>query len=362
MTDTIDQYWIRHALTLAERGRFSASPNPCVGCVIVKDGKLIGEGFHERAGEPHAEVHALRMAGEQAAGATAYVTLEPCAHYGRTPPCANALVDAKVTRVVIACTDPNPLVAGKGIAILNAAGISTTVGVMENEALKLNRAFFHKITTGRPYVTLKLAASIDGRTALANGESQWITGEAARLDVQYQRLAADAIMAGTGSVITDNARLTARYPTEQAANQPLRIIIDSLCRTPLTAAVFQEQSPVLLATTNTTPPPYPEHVEVLRFPTTVNGKVPLATLINTLSERSINHLFIEAGANLAGAVLDAELADEILLYLAPTILGSDAQPLANITPLACLSDKISYRITDSRAIGDDWRFILTRKA
>lgn len=360
MTDS-DTYWMQHALNLARRGIFSASPNPRVGCVIVKNGEFIAGGWHERAGTPHAEIHALAQAGSQAQDADIYVTLEPCAHHGRTPPCADAVIAAKPKRVIIACTDPNPLVAGQGIAKLHAAGIHTTLNVCQAEAEALNRAFFHRITTGRPWVTLKLAASMDGRTALANGESQWITAAAAREDVHYHRLAADAVIAGTGSVIADNARLTARYATALPANQPLRVVIDSQLRTPAAAAIFDDPHPILIATTASRTPDYPSHAEILHFPAQ-HGKVSLAALLTALGERQINHVFIEAGANLGGAWIDADLADEILLYLAPTFLGADAHALLNIAPLVHISDKIRWQITDSRAIGDDWRFILQRKA
>ena len=299
--------WMQAALELARQGIFSTAPNPRVGCVIVKGGEAIGKGFHVRAGEPHAEAHALREAGAAARGATAYVSLEPCAHQGRTPPCADALIAAGVARVVVACRDPNPLVAGQGIARLQAAGIDVTEGVCEEEAQALNSGFFRRITTGRPFVTVKLAASLDGKTALANGESQWITSEAARADVHYHRLAADAIIAGTGSIIRDNARLTARYPTELPNQPPLRVIIDSRLRTP----------------------------------------------------RGVNNAFVEAGASLAGAFLEQNLADEILLYLAPCLLGSGARELVQLPPLQRLSDRMRARIDDCTPIGADLRLRLT---
>lgn len=348
--------YMQRALDLAARGIFSAAPNPRVGCVIVKDGQIVGEGFHERAGEPHAEVHALQQAGEAARGATVYVTLEPCAHYGRTPPCADALIAAQVAEVHVACTDPNPQVAGQGIARLRAAGIDVHLGLLQTQALHLNRAFFHRMRTGRPFITLKMAASMDGRTALANGESQWITGEVARQDVHYHRLAADVIIAGTGSVIDDNARLTARYATELAHNHPLRMVIDSQLRTPRDAALFHEPHPVWIATTQTAPrEPYPPHVHLLTLPEE-QGKVSLPALFTALGDAHLNHAFVEAGAKLAGAMLP--FADEILLYLAPTFLGADARPLAQIAPLARLADKAPFMISDSRAMGQDWRFTL----
>lgn len=364
MQNPIHPTYMRRALELAARGRFAASPNPRVGCVIVKNGRVIGEGFHFRgrdirAAEPHAEIHALRMAGEAARGATVYVTLEPCAHHGRTPPCADALIAAGVAEVFIACLDPNPLVAGQGMARLQAAGIAVRCGVLEDEALHLNRAFFHRMRTGRPFVTLKLAASMDGRTALANGASRWITGEAARADVHEQRLAADAVLAGTGSVIQDNARLTARFPTGLPHNPPLRVVIDSALRTPADAAVFADPSPVWLATTQTAPEkPYPAHAQIVRLPANAQGKTALDALLDALGNAQINHAFVEAGAALAGAFLQAGLVNEILLYLAPTLLGQDARALVQLPPLAQLADKMRFAIADSRAVGGDWRFTL----
>ncbi|MBV7435220.1 bifunctional diaminohydroxyphosphoribosylaminopyrimidine deaminase/5-amino-6-(5-phosphoribosylamino)uracil reductase RibD [Cardiobacteriaceae bacterium TAE3-ERU3] len=353
--------YMQRTLELAKRGQFSAAPNPAVGCVIVRNGQIVGEGFHERTGEPHAEVHALRQAGVQARGATAYVTLEPCAHYGRTPPCAQALIDAGIAHVVIATQDPNPLVAGKGIALLEAAGITTQCGILEKEAHDLNRAFFYRITHQRPYVRLKMAATMDGKTALPSGESQWITGEAARHDAHYWRLRSDAIIAGCGSIIDDNARLSARYPTKLTANPPLKVIIDSQLRTPSTAAALSDGLPTLIATTTTAPERhYPAHVELLRLPASDAGKVPLTTLLDELGARQINSVWVEAGAGLAGAFYTAALYQEIILYLAPFFLGDGARGLLNAAPPAVLSDKIAHRISDSRALGDDWRFILTR--
>ena len=329
--------WMQAALELARQGIFSTAPNPRVGCVIVKSGEAIGKGFHVRAGEPHAEAYALREAGAAARGATAYVSLEPCAHQGRTPPCADALIAAGVARVVVACRDPNPLVAGQGIARLQAAGIDVTEGVCEEEAQALNSGFFRRITTGRPFVTVKLAASLDGKTALANGESQWITSEAARADVHYHRLAADAIIAGTGSIIRDNARLTARYPTELPNQPPLRVIIDSRLRTPRDAAVFDDSSPILIVCgMDARAPNYPE-----------------------LGTRGVNNAFVEAGASLAGAFLEQNLADEILLYLAPCLLGSGARELVQLPPLQRLSDRMRARIDDCTPIGADLRLRLT---
>lgn len=353
-----DLFYMHRALELAHNGIFSAAPNPRVGCVIVKNHTIIGEGWHQRAGEAHAEINALNAAGTQARDATVYVTLEPCAHFGRTPPCTHALITAGVKRVVIACSDPNPLVAGKGIAALRTAGISVEQGICAQEALQLNRPFFHRMRWGRPWVTLKIAASMDGRTALANGESQWITGELARKDVHFHRLAADAVLAGTGSVIGDNARLTARFPTDLPANPPLRVVIDSQLKTPANAALFCDPSPILMVTTQPPPQSSPQMVEYLSLPATEQGKVPLSALLDELGRRQINHLFVEAGMQLTGAFLTEQLVDEILLYLAPTFLGDSARPLVALPPLAHLSDRMRFSIADAHLIGDDWRLSL----
>lgn len=355
-----DSHYMNRALELARYGIFSAAPNPRVGCVLVKNHHIIGEGCHQRTGEAHAEIHALNAAGSAAKGATAYVTLEPCAHYGRTPPCAAALIQAGISKVVIACFDPNPLVAGKGAAMLEAAGIKTVVGVCAEEAQILNRGFFKRILTGRPFVTLKLAASLDGRTALANGKSQWITGEAARREVHYHRLAADAVIAGTGSIIKDNALLTARYSTPLPGNAPLRVIIDSQLHTPTTARVFSDTSPVRIACgPHVRAPSYPEHAALIRLPLTADKHINLSVLLERLGADDINNAFVEAGAALAGAFIREKLADEILLYLAPCFLGQDARPLTELPSITSLSDKIEYCIRDSTIIGSDIRLTLT---
>lgn len=355
----MNERFMRRALQLAEMGCFSTAPNPRVGCVIVKDDKIIGEGFHDFAGNPHAEVHALKEAGAHAKGAIAYVTLEPCAHFGRTPPCAQALIDAGVHHVVIATTDPNPLVKGKGIAMLENAGIRTTVGVCEQEALALNRGFFKRMRTNRPFVTLKIAASMDGRTALANGQSQWITGDKSREDVHKQRLLADAVIAGTGSILHDNARLTARITTPLPRKEPLRVIIDSKQKTPAEAAIFVDDLPVVLFSTLPPQKAYPAHCTVVCAPALDNNKVDLGFVLNYLGEQGVNNVLVEAGEKLAGAFLDSGLVDEILLYLAPCFLGADGRSMAKITPLEALSARIRTQIVDSRAMGEDWRFTLS---
>lgn len=350
---------MQRALALAKLGQFSAAPNPCVGCVIVaENGDLVGEGYHVRAGEAHAEVNALKQAGTLAKGATAYVSLEPCAHYGRTPPCVNALIESGITKVVVACTDPNPEVAGKGIARLKAAGILVDVGLCEAEALWLNRAFFHRMQTGLPYVRLKMAASLDGRSALANGDSQWITGALARQDVHKQRLRADAVMAGRGSVIQDNARLTARYDTELERNYPIRVIVDSQLQTPVQAAVFEDLSPVVMATTQAARiKAYPAQVEILRLPER-GGKVDLQALLGVLGERGINQILVEAGFGLASALLAQGCVNEILWYVAPILLGAESRPMLDVASLMRLEDAPRWQIMQTRRLGEDLRLTL----
>lgn len=349
------------ALALAEQGLYSTSPNPRVGCVLVRDGVVVGEGWHVRAGEPHAEVHALRAAGEAARGATAYVTLEPCSHHGRTPPCAEALVAAGVARVVAAMEDPNPLVAGRGLAILRQAGIEVWVGVLANEARELNIGFVSRMTRGRPWVRLKAASSLDGRTALANGQSQWITGAEARQDGHRWRARACAILSGSGTVLADDPLLNVRgVDTER---QPRPVVVDSRLQTPPTARLLDGR-PVLIATANPDPAKAAalaaQGAEVLLLPDAA-GRVDLAALLLELGRRGINELHVEGGAGLNGALLAAGLVDELLLYLAPTLLGNPALGLFGLPELTSLEQQQRLRWHDLRQVGGDLR-ILARLA
>jgi diaminohydroxyphosphoribosylaminopyrimidine deaminase/5-amino-6-(5-phosphoribosylamino)uracil reductase len=343
------------ALQLAERGLFTTSPNPRVGCVIVRNGIVVGEGWHERAGTPHAEVHALRAAGEAARGATVYVTLEPCSHHGRTPPCAEALVTAGVARVVAAMTDPNPLVAGGGIAMLTLAGIQAEVGLMEAEARALNPGFVSRMTRGRPWVRLKTASTLDGKTALANGASQWITGAAARADVQRLRARACAILTGSGTVLADNPRMNVR--DLDIGRQPLRIIVDSTLRTPPDAAIL----PALVAChrADTAPRAALEAAgaEVIQLPGT-DGRVDLVALLAQLAQRGVNEVHVEAGAALNGALLAAGLVDEWIAYLAPMAVGDTARGLFATPALTALADATRFRLADVRQFGEDLRLSL----
>ncbi|AXS79023.1 bifunctional diaminohydroxyphosphoribosylaminopyrimidine deaminase/5-amino-6-(5-phosphoribosylamino)uracil reductase RibD [Dechloromonas sp. HYN0024] len=345
------------ALQLAERGLWTTSPNPRVGCVLVRAGEIVGEGWHEKAGEPHAEVHALRMAGEKAKGATAYVTLEPCSHHGRTPPCAEGLIAAGVSRVVAAMTDPNPLVAGKGMALLQAAGIETTSGVLENEARELNIGFVSRMMRGRPWLRLKAAASLDGKTALNNGVSQWITGPAARRDGHAWRARACAILTGIGTVRDDDPQLSVR--DVETTRQPLRVVVDSLLEISLTARILQD-APVLIAGAIDNPEKSAKlraagHiVEILP---NAAGKVDLKALLELLSRRGINEVHAEAGCKLNGSLLREGLVDELLLYLAPCLIGDAANGLFNLPELTSLADKQRLQIRDLRQLGEDIRLI-----
>ncbi len=350
-----DHAHMARALQLAARGLCTTTPNPRVGCVIVKDGRVVGEGWHERAGTPHAEIHALRQAGEAARGATVYVTLEPCAHHGRTPPCAEALVDAGVARVVAAMGDPNPLVAGGGIAILTLAGIAAEVGLMEAEARALNPGFVSRMTRGRPWVRLKTAATLDGKTALGNGASQWITGEAARADVQQLRARACAVLTGSGTVLADDPRMTVR--DLDVGRQPLRVVVDSKLRTPADAAI----QPALVACCRAEPSARAAleraRAEVVELPG-ADGRVDLHALLKLLAQRGVNEVHVEAGAALNGALLAAGLVDEWVAYVAPMAVGSDARGLFAHAALQSLADAARFRLTDVRQFGPDLRLTL----
>jgi diaminohydroxyphosphoribosylaminopyrimidine deaminase / 5-amino-6-(5-phosphoribosylamino)uracil reductase len=358
MNFTADDYRLMaRALQLAEQGLWTTSPNPRVGCVLVQAGEIVGEGWHAKAGEPHAEVHALKAAGERARGATAYVTLEPCSHYGRTPPCAEALIAAGVSRVIAAMTDPNPLVAGKGLAMLQAAGIETASGVLENEARELNIGFVSRMTRGRPWLRLKAAASLEGKTALNNGVSQWITGPDARRDGHRWRARASAILTGSGTVRDDDPSLTVREV--ETTRQPLRVVVDSRLETPATAKVLQG-GPVLIAAAVDNP----EKAEVLRstgaeivFLPNSQGKVDLPGLMQELGRRGINEVHAEAGCKLNGSLLRAGLVDEFLFYFAPCLIGDDANGLFCLPALTTLAGKQALQIRDVRQIGPDIRLI-----
>jgi len=349
------------ALRLAERGLYTTSPNPRVGCVLVKDGKLLGEGWHERAGESHAEVHALRAAAEAARGATAYVTLEPCSHHGRTPPCADALIEAGITRVVIAMQDPNPQVAGQGIARLQNAGIAVECGLMEVSARALNPGFIMRMTRGLPLLRSKIAMSLDGRTALKNGESQWITGAAARRDGHHWRARSCAVLTGIGTVLADDAQLSVRDVA--TTRQPLRVVLDSKLRMPVTARILQGGN-VLIYTSSRDAQKISllektgARVEILPA---ANGRVDLLACLHDLAAKGCNEVLVEAGFTLNGALLQAGLVDELVLYLAPQLLGDMARGMAQLGELAKLDQRVELEWQDVRNVGKDLRIVANVK-
>ena len=358
----IDERHMRRALALAERGLFTTQPNPRVGCVIAHGEVVVGEGWHARAGEPHAEVDALREAGERASGATAYVTLEPCAHHGRTPPCADALVAARVARVVAALRDPNPRVSGGGFAKLREAGIDVATGLCEREARALNEGFFSRMVRGRPWVRLKIAASLDGRTALASGESKWITSEAARADVQRWRARSSAILTGIGTVLADDPRLTVRL--DEPHVPPLRVVLDANLRTPANSHILDGAVPTLVVQAKNASPSDARFDRVERLAVEASdGKLDLAAILADLASREINELQVEAGPILSGSLLASGLVDELLLYLAPILLGDTARAIAVLPPLASLADAAKLTVVEQTPCGPDLRLrLLTETA
>lgn len=345
------------ALQLAARGLLTTSPNPRVGCVLMRDGAIVGEGWHRRAGEAHAEIEALRAAGHDARGATAYVTLEPCSHHGRTPPCAEALIEAGITRVVAAMQDPNPLVAGRGMERLRAAGIQVEVGLLEDEARELNIGFVARMTRGRPWLRLKAAGTLDGKSALSNGVSQWITGPAARRDGHRWRARACAVLTGMGTVRADDPQLDVRdVPCER---QPTKVIVDARLELPLDAKLLRHGKSLVAAAS--APPARLDAlaargVEVLVLPD-AHGKVDLQALMRELGRRGMNEVHAEAGAGLNGSLLRDGCVDELLLYMAPMLVGDAAQGLFRLPELATLEDAVRLELRDVRRIGADLRVI-----
>ena len=358
----LDFAMMSRAIKLAKRGIYTTAPNPNVGCVIVRDGEIVGEGYHHCAGEPHAEVHAMRMAGDKAADATAYVTLEPCSHYGRTPPCAEGLIKAKVARVVCAMIDPNPKVAGRGIQMLRDAGIEVQVGLLEQDAFTLNPGFIKYMRTGMPFVQLKMAASLDGQSALNNGQSQWITSSAARQDVQRYRAMSGGILSTSKTVIDDNASLNVRWddlPTNVQAQyfreklrQPVRVILDRQNHLTDRLKLFHTDGErVIVSPVGDTPP-------VLNNSDQIDL---ISTLKRISDEHHINHLWVEAGATLASSMIKANLVDELIVYLAPKLMGSDGRGLIGALGLSAMADVIDLDITDVRMVGVDIRITATIK-
>jgi len=364
-----DHLYMAQALRLAERGLYTTMPNPRVGCVLVKNGEVVGEGWHIRAGQAHAEINAMQAAGDNARGATAYVTLEPCSHTGKTGPCSHALVAAGVVRVVYAMEDPNPLVAGRGLDYLREAGIQVDGPLLEDDARALNPGFIRRMERKLPFVRCKLGMSLDGRTAMASGESQWVTGKKARADVQRLRARSCAIVSGIDSVLFDNSSLTVRVDEldlanaeDAAAKQPLRVVLDSRLRLSRRAKILTQTTPILLVH-NGSPEnsdklnDWPAHVELLALGAN-DGRINLNALLTELAKRQCNEVLIEAGATLAASFLRRGLLDEIIIYMAPKLLGSSARPLFDL-PLNTMSSALPLKISDMRAVGTDWRITAT---
>jgi len=347
------------ALRQAELGLYTTQPNPRVGCVLAHGEEIVGAGWHRRAGEPHAEVFALRAAGERARGATAYVTLEPCAHFGRTPPCADALIAAGVSRVVVASEDPFPKVDGRGLEKLRAAGIAVQTGLSRDAARDLNRGFFSRIERRRPWLRVKLAMSLDGRTALANGQSKWITGAAARADVQHWRARSSAILTGSGTVLADDPRLTVRLGDGIEFKAPQRVVLDCTLRTPAGAQVLDGSAPTLIFHGEDASAVDTRFAQAeLAAAPLRDDRLDLGAVLATLAERGINELQVEAGPTLCGALFAAGYVDELLLYVAPVVLGSEARPLLSLPALTSMDAARRLRVIDQRQIGSDQRLLL----
>lgn len=347
-----DQTHMAHALQLAARGQFSTQPNPRVGCVLVKNNSVIAEGWHAVAGSAHAEIHALQQASTDVNGATAYVTLEPCSHHGKTGPCCDALIQAGITRVVYGMQDPNPLVSGNGLQKLRNASITVDGPLLEKQAQALNPGFIKRMQSGLPFVRVKMAMSLDGRTAMASGESQWITGEQARRDVQKLRAQSCAIISAAGTVMTDNAQLTVREPDLLQAlgkRRPLRVLLDQHTRVPADAKIFDNAAPTLWCTEKFIANNLPSNVEHWQ------SSSDLHALLKELAKRGCNEVLVEAGSTLAGLFLQEKLVDEMIIYIAPKLMGSTAKPLFNL-PLESMSEAQNLAIVDVRAVGSDWRF------
>lgn len=352
-----DHALMARALRLAERGAYTTRPNPLVGCVLAHGDAVVGEGWHQRKGGPHAEVFALQAAGARAKGATAYVTLEPCAHHGSTPPCADALIAAGVSRVVCAMRDPFPQVAGSGFDKLRAAGIAVDIGLMEAQARELNRGFLSRIERGRPWLRVKLAMSLDGRTAMASGDSKWISGEAARRDVHQWRARSGAILTGAGTVLADDPQLTVRLEHGEEFVPPLRVVLDPGLATVARGRVREGTAPTLYLHAPDTKPPRSMDAEHTAVPVQ-GGRFDLDAVLQLLAARGINEVQLEAGATLAGAFLSAGLVDELLLYIAPVLLGERARPLFDGLHIDAMTERLQLQAVDSRRIGDDHRLLL----
>lgn len=364
-TETLDHRFMARALQLAKKGQYTTSPNPYVGCVLVKSKQIIAEGHTQIAGQAHAEVNALDNAQESTENATAYVTLEPCSHIGKTPPCVDALIKAGINRVVIAMLDPNPKVSGRGVKKLLDVNIDVSVGILEDQARQLNRGFFKRMEQGLPFVRIKMAMSLDGKTAMASGESQWITGDQARHDVQRLRAQADAILTGSGTILDDNPSLNLRLkPSDLSLDksfdgclkQPLRVVLDTHLNINESAKILGLAGETLIYSCENDS----HKIQTLsdagaEIKLMQSNKISLLEVLEDLADREINDVHVEAGATLCGALLDEKCVDEIVIYMAPTILGGNAKSLFNLPQLETMKDQINLNIKDIRAIGNDWR-------
>ena len=357
-----DHAFMSRAILLAKRGLYTTDPNPRVGCVIVNKGTIVGEGWHQIAGEAHAEVNALAAAGHRAAGATVYLSLEPCCHQGKTPPCTDALIAARVERVVAAMQDPNPCVAGNGLQQLTNAGIVAEVGLLEIQAHELNPGFIQRMKTSRPFVRNKLAMSVDGRTAMADGESKWITSEAARLDVQHLRARSSAIVTGAGTVLADDPSMTVRL--ENTERQPDRIIIDTNLSTPTNAKILKQPGQTHILTCSDDKAAIDQLTQtgarVVTLPK-VKDRVDLHAMMDYLNELEVNEVLLETGATLSGAMLEEKLIDEVIIYMAPVVMGDQARGLFRLPHLNSMTDKIELTLKSTRMLGNDVRLTYTPK-
>ena len=353
-----DHDWMARALRLAQYGQATCDPNPRVGCVLVRDGECVGEAWHARAGDPHAEILALRAAGSAASGATAYVTLEPCSHYGRTPPCADALIEAGIARAVTASTDPNPRVSGRGLDRLREAGVAVTDGLMAAQSERLNPGFFRRMRAGLPYVRAKVAASLDGRTAMASGESRWITGAAARRDVHRLRALSSAVVTGVDTVIADDPQLTVR-DWDEAFLPPRRVVIDSQLRMPTESGLLADEQGVVVIHGGTMPAREPDLVrsgaELWQVALTEEGHVGPVAALEALAGVEVNEVLVEAGPRLVGAWIQAGVVDELIVYLAPHLMGHEGNPMLTLPGLDTMDDRLTLETLDIRQFGDDLR-------
>jgi diaminohydroxyphosphoribosylaminopyrimidine deaminase/5-amino-6-(5-phosphoribosylamino)uracil reductase len=361
-----DLTYLARALALARQGLYTTDPNPRVGCVLVKQGQIIAEGWHARAGEPHAEAIALRAAGPKAPGATAYVSLEPCGHTGRTPPCADALIGAGIARVVCCTEDPNPKVAGSGIERLRTSGIEVAVGALQKEARELNVGFFHRFEHGRPYIRLKMAMTLDARTAASAGGHGWISGEASRADVQHWRARSSAILTGAGTVRSDDPQLNVRLVYGPWVRQPLRVVLDTTLSCAPSSRIFAGDGALVFAAEDAAgvaSQPPSTLVGVRQVEQVPRGKdgLDLGAVISCLAQRQVNELLVECGPHLAGAFIAENLIDELVLYIAPTLFGENAPPLAYLDRLGRSGAWPEYEFQNLERIGDDVRLILTAK-